>query len=95
MTTTESGAAVGASEGGRMNENPWASAPAHKKANTPNTPAILFANPEVANCKTVDLTNIRLRHCGKQTGFFMLQLGAPDAPDVKILRNILNPVYFH
>jgi hypothetical protein len=42
-----------------MNENPWANAPAHKKANAPNATAIRFANPKVANCKTVDLTNLR------------------------------------
>jgi hypothetical protein len=55
---------------------------------TPNTLAILFANPEVANCKTVDLTNIRLRHCGKQTEFFMLQL------DVKDLEKYFNSSLF-
>jgi hypothetical protein len=39
-----------------MNENPWANAPAHKKTNAPNATAIRFADPKVANCKTVDLT---------------------------------------
>jgi len=40
-----------------MNENPCANAQAHKKANTPNVAAVRFADPKVANCKIVDLTN--------------------------------------
>jgi hypothetical protein len=55
-TTASGGAAAGAFEGGLMNENPWANTPAHKKDNAPNAAAIRFANPKIANCKTVDLT---------------------------------------
>jgi hypothetical protein len=61
ITTTASAAAAGALEGGLMNENPWADAPPHKKANAPNATAIRFANPKIANCKTVDLTINQLR----------------------------------
>src|SRR5262245_8940349 len=93
ITTTASGpgGVARASEDGLMNENPCANAPEHIKANTPNATAILFANPKVADCNTVDLTNIKLRHCGKQTGFFMLQL---DVQDVKDLEKYFNSSLF-
>jgi hypothetical protein len=52
------GAASGAFVDGLMNEKPCANAPAHKKANITDAMAVLFANPKVANCKTVDLTNL-------------------------------------
>jgi hypothetical protein len=61
ITTTASSGPAAASEDGLMNENPWANAPANKKTNAPNATAIRFANPKIANCKTVDLTNNQLR----------------------------------